>query len=189
MQVKRNCNILICMQKHIQHSKDEWTQFFRKIYLSLYSKGLRKVLCVRGGVGDWTELQHIDSPTLLAITAFLYRSPGLLNWTPGGSASVGTWFSFQHLLSNWSDFLSLPGYIILLRPPASCGVTICTQFNSSTVKDIPRYLRPYAPVIYTGAFLIWQLGLVGGQYVTKWLLVLTKKNDISFCEFYRSSIP
>ena len=32
------CNILICrcMQKHIQHNKDERTQFFRKIYLSLY---------------------------------------------------------------------------------------------------------------------------------------------------------
>ena len=32
------------MQKHIQHNKDERTQFFRKIYLSLYWKGL----CARG---------------------------------------------------------------------------------------------------------------------------------------------
>ena len=31
--------IHICMQKHIQHNKDERTQFFRKIYLSLYWKG------------------------------------------------------------------------------------------------------------------------------------------------------
>ena len=44
------CNILICrcMQKHIQHNKDERTQFFRKIYLSLYLKGFGKVLSVRG---------------------------------------------------------------------------------------------------------------------------------------------
>ena len=43
---------------------------------------------------------------------------------------------------------------------------ICTQLDPSTVKVIPWYLRPDAPVIYTGAFLIWQLGRVGGQYVT-----------------------
>ena len=43
---------------------------------------------------------------------------------------------------------------------------ICTQFNPSTVKVIPWHLRPDAPVTYTGAFLIWLLGWVGGQYVT-----------------------
>ena len=42
--------IHICMQKDIQHNKDERTQFFRKIYLSLYSKG-----CVWEGVGDRTK--------------------------------------------------------------------------------------------------------------------------------------
>ena len=47
------------------------------------------------------RLQHIDPPpTLLAITAFLSCFPGLLNQGPGGPASAGTWFSFQHLLSN-----------------------------------------------------------------------------------------
>ena len=51
-----------------------------------------------------------------------------------------------------------PGYIIVWRPPASCGRHICTQFNPSTVKVIPWYLRLDAPVIYTGAFLISQLG-------------------------------
>ena len=65
-----------------------------------------------------------------------------------------------------TDFLSHSGYIIIWHPPASCGVTIRTQFNPSTIKVIPRYLRPDAAVIYTGAFLIWQLGRVGGQYVT-----------------------
>ena len=40
------CIILICMQKHSQHNKDERTQFFRKIYHSHFirngTKGLRK---------------------------------------------------------------------------------------------------------------------------------------------------
>ena len=38
------CNILICRctQKHIQYNKDERTQFFRKIYLSLYLKGFER---------------------------------------------------------------------------------------------------------------------------------------------------
>ena len=51
------------------------------IYFLLYSKGLLG----ERWVGDWTELQHIDPPpTLLAITAFLSRSPGLLNRGPRG---------------------------------------------------------------------------------------------------------
>ena len=156
------CNILICrcMQKHIQHNKDERTQFFRKIYLSLYlkgfervTKGIKGIICERL-VGDWTELQHIDPWTLLATAAFLSCSPGLLNRGPGGPASARTLFSFQHLLSNWSDFLSHPGYIIFWCPPASCERHIYTQFNPSAVKVIPWYLWPDAPVIYTDAFLL-----------------------------------
>ena len=69
------------------------------------------------------------------------------SWAAQPGTSAGTWFSFQHLLSNWSDFLSHPGYIIIWHPTASCGVTIRTQLNPSTVKVIPRYLWPDAPVI------------------------------------------
>ena len=97
--------------KHVQNNKDERSQFSRKIYLSLYWKG-----CVWKGIGDWTELQHSDPPpTLLAIIAFFSRSPGLLNWGPGGPTSAGTWFWFQHLLSNWSELL-LPGLYNNLTP-------------------------------------------------------------------------
>ena len=32
---------------------------------------------------------NILTPTLMAITAFLSCSPGLLNWGPGGLASLG----------------------------------------------------------------------------------------------------
>ena len=38
-----------------------------------------------------------------------------------------------------------PGYIIIWHPPTSCEHHICI---------VPHYLRPDAPVIYTGAFLI-----------------------------------
>ena len=131
------------------------------------SKGLRKVLCVRGELETEQNCNILTPPTLLATAAFLSHSPGQLNRGPGGPASAWTWFSFQHLLSNCSDFLSNRGYKFVWRSHASCDVTIRTQFNPSTVEVIPRYLRPDAPVIYTGPFLIWLLGRVGGQYVTK----------------------
>ena len=96
----------------------------RKIYLSLYLKGL----CVRG---SWRPNRTATywPPTLLAITAFLSRSPGLLNrgalwvqvfstasylqlvWSPidwsGGlrAPSAGCWLSLPHLVSNWLNFL------------------------------------------------------------------------------------
>ena len=97
--------IHICMQKHIQHNKDERTQFFRKIYLSLFSKvrkGYERFYCVRGEL-ETEQNCNILTPTRLAITAFLSRSPGPLNWGPGGPVSDGTCFSFQHLISNWSE--------------------------------------------------------------------------------------
>ena len=89
--------------EHIQHNNNDRRQFFRKIYLSLYLKRVRKgykgYYCVRGEL-ETEQNCNILTPTLLAITAFFSHSPGLLNWGPGGPASAGTWFSFQHLLSN-----------------------------------------------------------------------------------------
>ena len=41
--------------------------------------------------------------TPMAATAFLSRSPGLLNRGPGGPAPLGTCSSIQHLISNSSD--------------------------------------------------------------------------------------
>ena len=84
------------------------TQFFRKIYLSLYLKGSERFYCER-------ELEteqncNILTPTLMAITVFLSRFPGLLNWGPGGPASLGhvphsSIFSPTRLISNWLNFL------------------------------------------------------------------------------------
>ena len=52
------------------------------------SQFTERVVCERE-LETEQRLQHIDSSTLLAITAFLSRSPGLLNRGPGGPASPG----------------------------------------------------------------------------------------------------
>ena len=53
---------------------------------------------------------NILTPTLLAITAFLSRSPGLLNRGPGGPASLGAGFLYSilsptHLISKLVELL------------------------------------------------------------------------------------
>ena len=116
---------------------------------------------------------NILTPSLMAITTFLSRSPGLLNRGPGCPASLGhgphsSIFSPTGLNSNFSiegpegplcwvlvlsttSFLQLtrtscaPSYIIVLRPLNST----CRQSRLS-----PRRLWPDAPVTYTGAFPI-----------------------------------
>ena len=137
---------------------------------------------------------NILTPTLLAITMFLSRSFGLLNWRPGGPASLsagflyrilsptrlipnwligglrapsdGCWLSLPHLVSNWLNFL-------------------CTElYNSSTptfflwVSQI-ALIQPIQGQCYTLLFLdqmhllftqvhflFWQPGRVIGQYTT-----------------------
>ena len=84
-----------------RHNKDERHSSFEK-YTSHFIERV-----VWEGVGDRTELQHID-PTLLAMTAFLSHSPGLLNRGPWAPASLGhipqsSIFSPTHLIANSSD--------------------------------------------------------------------------------------
>ena len=121
------------------------TQFLEKYTSHFIWKG-----CVWEGVGDRTELQHIDSlsighnrvsfpfscaaqpgawgPTLLG-AGFLYRilSPtGLFSklvWSPTGPVSKLT------------DFLSSPSYIIVQRP-FFLWASQLHSFNPSTVKVI-----------------------------------------------------
>ena len=156
------------MQKHSQHNKDERKHFFRKIYfLHFIRNGYERVtkgLLYERWVGDWTKTATYWPPALLAITALLSRSTG----------AAETWFSLlelQQLTPNSDLQLTRTscgtGLYNCLTPTCFSERCICTQFNSSTLKVIPWYLWPDAPVIYTGAFLIWQLGLVGGQYVTR----------------------
>ena len=132
--------------------------------------------------GDRTKHCNILTPALPAIAAFLSRSPELLNRGPGGPASAGTWFSFQHLLSDRSDFLSHPGYIIICRPPASCE-----RHNSHSIQPIDS--QGYPPISSTG----WTCYLhrcisyfdssAGGQYVTA-----TIKNLFNLLWFFLTMI-
>ena len=116
-------------------------------------KGLWRVLLCERWVGDWTELQHID-PNSSGHNSISFP----FSWV----AQMGTWG-----LSFCWDMVLIPdsslqltwtschwGHIIIWRPPTSYECHICTQFNLLTVKVIPWYLRPDAPVIYTGAFLL-----------------------------------
>ena len=101
---------------------------------------------------------NILTPTLLAIFTFLSRSPGLLNWGPGGPASLGAgflsrFFSPIRLIPNWLNFLCTELYNSS-TPTLLVGVTNrthSTRPRSRLYSDIPR---PDAPVIYTSAFPI-----------------------------------
>ena len=96
-----------CMQNHNDDTIKTSDTVLRKIYLS-YSE---RVVCER-------ELEteqncNILTPTLLAITAFLSRSPGLLNCGPSLSRC---WFSLPHLISN-SSAPQLVWFTTLYRGP------------------------------------------------------------------------
>ena len=101
---------------------------------------IRKGYCVKGELETEQRLQHID-PQLFR----QYFFPILLGCSTGGLGAqplpslvltprTGTLTSNSDL--QLIDFLLHLGYIIIWRPSASCGVTIHTQFNPSTVKDI-----------------------------------------------------
>ena len=143
------------------NNNDERTQFFRKIYLSHFIRnGCERVVCNRW-VGDGTDCNILTpSSFVFSSTSFSFcwvAQPGVLRAQP----SAVSWFSLPWTATTDSNSLNLSvarGCIIVWRSPASCGRHICTQFNPSTVKVIPWYHRPDAPVIYTDASLIWQLG-------------------------------
>ena len=154
--------IHIYLQKHIQHNNDERTQFFRKIYLSLYLKGL----CVRGELETEQRLQHID-PHFSGYTSISFP----FSW----AAQLGAWgpsLCWDRVLIPASSLQLIwtfchQGYIIIWCPPTSCERHVCTQFNLSTVKVIPwtpdiiaRMHLLFTPV----HFFFWQLGQ--GQYAT-----------------------
>ena len=144
----RVTTIHIYMRKHSQHNNDERTHFFRKIYLSHFIR--------KGYVWSvsWrlNKLQYIDPQIPISLAALLSRSAGLLNqgsWGPIALCWVLVLSIASYLQLTDSKLTELPvasGYIIVWHPPASCERRIRTQFNRSTVKVIPWYLRPDAPV-------------------------------------------
>ena len=96
-------------------NNDERTQSFRKIYLSLYSKGLRKgcarVMC-EWWVADWTDCNILtDIP--LSLAALLSRSAGLLNRGSWGPSPL------------WELVLTTASYLQLTQPVCGNGLYNC----------------------------------------------------------------
>ena len=107
--------------------------------------------------------------TLLAITAFLSRSPGLLNWGLGAQPPLEHGSHSSIFSPTDLNFLS-PGLYNNFTPtllPAS--VTI-----SHSIQPLDSQGRPWSPDIFDRIhllftlvhFLFWQLGRVRGQYAT-----------------------
>ena len=115
------------------HDHSTYTYTYRNIFntirtsedtsLEKYtSHFIERVVCERE-LETEQRLQYIDPKTLLAITAFLSHSPGLLNWGPGGpalcwelvpTAQSGTLTSSSELQLIWTSCHC--GYIIVLCP-------------------------------------------------------------------------
>ena len=141
------------MQNHNDDAIKTSDTVLRKIYFSLYLKGL----CVRG---SWRPNRTATYwPQLLWTSAFLSRSPGLFNRGPGAQslwALVFSTASYLRLVWSPTDWISCAlSYIIVQRPPSSCG-----RHNFALIQPVrsqgynPDIPRPDAPVIYTGAFPI-----------------------------------
>ena len=140
------------------------TLLYKNISLTLYSRKGWCWLCVRGELETRTDC-YIMTQVLLATIAVLLPH---LGW---GWSTVGHWGSQSLSLqadshagilsptdshSNWPKPSVAPGYIIVLCPPASA---------------VP-------PLIYTGAFLEWQLGR-GSIYNNK--SIQMELNTKDFC--------
>ena len=117
-------------------------------------KGLRK-----GYVWEVSWRLNIDCNILTPSSSVFSSTPFSFCWStqPGAlraQPSAESWFSLPRTATSDSKLTELPvtpGYIIVWQPPASCERRICTQFNPFTVKVIPWYLRPDAPVPWSTA--------------------------------------
>ena len=169
------------------------TQFFRKIYLSLYWKG-----CVWEGVGDRTELQHIDPHSYghnsVSFPFSWAAQPGA--WGPSLS---GTCSSFHNLLSNWSEVLNSncsiegswgppllgAGFLYRILSPTDSNFLSPGLYKNLTATLLPAsvtnshsiqppdsqgyiliFLDRMHQLFTPVHFLLWQLDRVGGQYTT-----------------------
>ena len=150
-----------------RHYEDERTQFLEKYTSHFIWKGCKRFYWVRSEL-ETEQNCNILTPTLMSITAFLSRSPVLLNQAPGDTASLGhgphsSTFFPTDLNSNCSiggpevppllgagspySILSLTnwtschrGYIIIWRPLFFLRASqFRTRFNHSTVKVISWY--------------------------------------------------
>ena len=110
-------NILNTIKTSRHSSLEKYTSHF----IWKGSKGLQKVLSVRGELESEQNCNTLTPPpTLLATAAFLSRSPGLLNRGPGGGSLC--WdivlLPASSLQLIWTSCRR--GYIIIWHPPTSC---------------------------------------------------------------------
>ena len=119
------CCILICrcMQNHSDTIINTSDTVLRKMYLSFYWKG-----CVWEGVGDRTELQHID-PHSIGHNRVSFP----FSWAaqPGAHSAI-CWLSLPQLVTNVSGLQTnwLPVFTELYNsstPTSSCGRHNCTH--------------------------------------------------------------
>ena len=167
------------------------TQFFRKIYLSLYLKGFERVtkgFTVRGRRNRtatyWPPRHNSVFPVLLGSSSGAWGPslPGtwssfqhlLSNWSElqllnrGLRApSAGCWFSLPQLISNWLNFLSPELYNNLTSTLLPASVTISHSIQPLDSQSHILIFLDRMHLLFTQVhFLFWQLGRVGGQYTT-----------------------
>ena len=154
------CIIVICynstcrIQRH--NMKTQWIktseEFFKKIYLSLYLKGL--CVCERGSWRLNKDCNILTSPATPDIAVCRSRSPGLLNRGLGGPASLGHILipAFSHQLVSkltdlqLTDFLSSPSYIIIQSPTQSLEWYVWSSSSGNNCHAVHRSLSSGAPV-------------------------------------------
>ena len=175
--------IYICMQNHNDYTIKTSDTVLRKIYLSLYLKGL----CARGSwrpnrtATYWPPLMAISvsfpfswaaqpgawGPASLG-AGFLYRILSLtglvsklLNREFRGPLLLGCCFSLSHLVSNWLNFLCTVLYDS--STPTFLWASQLHSFNLSTVKVIILIFFDRMHLLFTQVhFLFWQPGRVVG---------------------------
>ena len=145
-----------CMQKYIQHNKDERTQFFRKIYFWLYLKGFERVT---KGIIVWEvswRLNRIEPHSSGYHCLFFPFSLAAqrVAWGPSLCWDM-VLIPASSLQLIWTSCRR--GYIIIWHLPTSCeshNFALNSTPRQSRSPLISWYIRPDAPVIYTGAFLL-----------------------------------
>ena len=107
----------------------------------------------------------ILTPTLMAMTAFLSRSPGRLNRGPRGPVSLEHVPHSSIFSPTDSIFLELYNNLTSTLLPAS--VTISHSIQPLDSQGYILIFLDRVHLLFTLVhFLLWQLGRVGGQYTT-----------------------
>ena len=111
-------------------SKDFFITIYTSHFIVRVRKGLLNV-CVWEGVGDRTELQHIEPHSYGRQRCVFLVLQGCSTGGPGDH-SAGCWLSLLHLISNFS------GPQLIRGPVSNCLTSVLTKlYNSSTPTQSP----------------------------------------------------